>query len=142
MIGLALFATGVALIWAAVARRNAIIAELRRLEAAGLPDPRAALHSSLVVIGDVVPPLMIGALIVMALKLVLAYIMTGADRWFSLVDLAGLLFLIGAWCIWLVLKTRYRSFPPQDVQAVALDTAARPVVVTRSLAQSPAGNYR
>jgi hypothetical protein len=142
LIGLALFATGVALIWAALARRNAIIADLRRLEAAGLPDPRAALHSSLVVIGDVAPPLMIGALIVMALKVVLAYAMTGADRWFSLVDLAGFLFLIGAWCIWLVLKTRYRSFPPQDVQAVAVHAAARPGIVAGSPAQSLAENYR
>lgn len=132
LIGLVLFAAGIALIWAAVTRRNVIIAETRRLEAAGLPDPRAALHSSLAVLGDVVPPLMIGALAIMALKLVLAYVMTGADRWFSLVDLAGFLFLIGAWSTWLVLKTRYRSFPPSLVQGVTQDPATGAPTVSRS----------
>lgn len=111
LIGLILFAIGAALLWTAVARRNLILAEERRLAAAGLPDPRADLHPSLAMLGEIVPPLMIGALVVMTLKLVLAYAMTGAARWFSLVDLAGLLFLVGAWCAWLVLKTRHRAFP-------------------------------
>lgn len=136
LIGLVLFAAGIALIWAAVTRRNAIIAETRRLEAAGLPDPRAALHSSLAVLGDVVPPLMIGALAIMALKLVLAYVMTGADRWFSLVDLAGFLFLIGAWSTWLVLKTRYRAFPPPLVQGVTQDSTAAGATVSHSGVQA------
>jgi hypothetical protein len=114
LIGLGLFAVGLALIWAALRRRNGIIAELQRLEAAGQPDPRPTLHPSLAVLGDIVPPLMIGALVVMALKLVLAYAMTGAGRWFSLLDLAGFLFLIGAWCTWLVLVTRHRALPPAD----------------------------
>jgi hypothetical protein len=64
-----------------MARSDGIIANVRRLKAAGLPDRRAALHSSRVVIGDVAPPLMFGALLVMALKVVLAYVVTGADRW-------------------------------------------------------------
>jgi hypothetical protein len=136
LIGLALFAAGIALLWVGVARRNAIIAELRRLEAAGLPDPRAALHSSLAVLGDVAPPLMIGALVIMALKVVLAYVMTGADRWFSLLDLAGFLFLIGAWSTWLVLKTRYRSFPPPQVQPVTLEPTIRRATVSRREAQA------
>lgn len=130
--GLVLIAAGIALIRAALTRRNAIIAEARRLEAAGLPDPRATLHSSLAVLGDVVPPLMIGALAIMALKLVLAYVMTGADRWFSLVDLAGFLFLIGAWSTWLMLKTRYRSFPPPLVQPISQDSTLGDATVSRS----------
>lgn len=132
LIGLLLIAAGIALIWAAVTRRNAIIAEARRLEAAGLPDPRATLHSSLAMLGDVVPPLMIGALAIMALKLVLAYVMTGADRWFSLVDLAGFLFLIGAWSTWLVLKTRYRSFPPPLAQRISQESTPGGATMSRS----------
>lgn len=124
--GVILFLAGSTLIWVAIARRNGILAEQRRRESAGLPDPRASLHPSLAILGDVVPPLMIGALVVMALKLVLAYAMTGAERWFSLVDLAGFLFLIGAWCAWLVLKTRYRAFPAP---------LARPVAVPSTLHQ-------
>lgn len=111
IIGPILFAAGALLIWTALARRNLILAEERRRKAAGLPDPRAALHPSLAIIGEVVPPLMIGALVVMSLKLVLAYAMTGAERWLSLFDLAGFLFLIAGWCTWLVLRTRYRAFP-------------------------------
>jgi uncharacterized membrane protein YqjE len=84
------------------------------------------------VLGDVVPPLMIGALAIMALKLVLAYVLTGADRWFSLVDLAGFLFLIGAWSTWLVLKTRYRSFPSPLVQSVTQDPTTGAPTVSRS----------
>jgi hypothetical protein len=125
LIGLALFAAGFALIWLAVRRRNGILAELRRLETAGEPDPRPGLHPSLAVLGDVVPPLMIGALAVMALKLLLAYAMTGADRWFSLVDVAGFLFLLGAWSTWFVLKARYRSFPPSHVQPILVDRTVR-----------------
>lgn len=135
LIGFALFAAGGVLIWTALARRNGIIAEQRRREAAGEPDPRATLHASLAVLGDVVPPLMIGALVIMSLKLVLAYAMTGADRWFSPLDLAGLLFLIGAWCTWLVLRTRYRSYPPPRVQPVVLGPAARRATASPSEAE-------
>lgn len=124
--GAVLFLVGCTLIWAAIARRNDILAEQRRREAAGLPDPRASLHPSLAILGDVVPPLMIGVLVVMALKLVLAYAMTGAERWLSLVDLAGFLFLLGAWCAWLVLKTRYRAFPAQLARPVAASTSLHP----------------
>jgi len=125
LIGLALFALGAALIWGALRRRNGIVAEQRRREAAGEPDPRPRLHPSLAVLGDVAPPLMIGALVVMALKLLFAYVMTGAERWFSPVDVAGFLFLLGAWSIWLVLKTRYRPFPPSVAPAVPVEEPVR-----------------
>ncbi|WP_439580512.1 hypothetical protein [Elioraea sp.] len=111
VMGVILIAAGATLIWTAMARRNAILAEARRLEAAGVPDPRATLHPSLAILGDVVPTLMIGGLAVMAVKVVLAYTMTGADRWFSPLDLGGFLFLLAAWSTWLVLKTRHRAFP-------------------------------
>jgi uncharacterized membrane protein YqjE len=126
--GAVLLLAGCALIRAAIARRNGILAEQRRREAAGLADPRASLHPSLAILGDVVPPLMIGALVVIALKLMLAYAITGAERWFSLVDLAGSLFLIGAWCAWLVLKTRHRAFPAQLAQSVAASTSRQPSI--------------
>lgn len=141
--GVILFFSGCALIWAAIARRNGILAEQRRREAAGLPDPRADLHPSLAMLGDVVPPLMIGALVVMALKLVLAYAMTGAERWFSLVDLAGFLFLIGAWCAWLVLKTRYRAFPaPLARPSAVASTLHQPVERPCDTGVSPASSRR
>lgn len=117
LIGLLLLAVGVALIRVAITRRDRILAQERALAAAGLPDPRAGLHPSLAAIGDIVPPLMIGGVGVIAFKLVLAYVMTGAERWFSLIDLGGFLFLLAAWSAWLVLKTRYRAFPPVTPQA-------------------------
>lgn len=121
--GVILFVAGVTLIWLALARRNRIRTEAREREAAGLADSRAGLHPSLAVIGEVAPPLMLGGLLIVALKLVLAYAMTGAERWFSLFDLAGLLFLLGAWSVWLVLKTGYRSFPPPAATVATVSAA-------------------
>ncbi|TQF76222.1 hypothetical protein FK498_18955, partial [Elioraea sp. Yellowstone] len=122
--GVILFAAGAALVWRALARRDRIRAEARRRAAAGMADPRAGLHPSLAVIGEVAPPLMIGGLAIVALKLVLAYAMTGAARWFSLLDLAGLLFLLASWSVWLVLRTRHPAFPPPAEPAAAAAAAA------------------
>lgn len=125
LIGIALFASGATLLWLALVRRSRILARERAFAAAGLPDPRARLHPSLAAVGEIVPPLMVGGLVVVALKLVLAYVMTGAGRWFSLVDLGGFLFLLAAWSTWLVLKTRHRAFPA---------SASHPVPVARTVA--------
>ncbi len=111
LIGPPLFLAGAVLMWRAISRRNRIIGQVEALQRAGLPDPRATLHPSLAIIGDVVPPLMIGGLVIIGLKLTLAYALLGAYDVVSPFDLAGLLFLIAGYGTWLVLKTRYRSMP-------------------------------
>lgn len=134
LIGPPLFLAGAVLMWLAISRRNRIVAQVKALERAGLPDPRAKLHPSLAIIGEVVPPLMIGALVIIGLKLTLAYAVMGAYDVVSPFDLAGLLFLIAGYGTWLVLKTRYRPMPKGWTMPVPAAATAPTVTGRRAAA--------
>jgi hypothetical protein len=101
--GIAMFAAGALLIWSALSRRARVRAAAARGEAA------APLHPSLVVMGDIMPPIITFGLIVAGVQVVLAYYATGGAG-FTLVDVAGFLFLLVAYDVWVRIRTRYR--PP------------------------------
>jgi hypothetical protein len=60
-------------------------------------------------LGDIVPPLVVTALVFVAIKMSFAYVVLDGGRYFSLLDLGGFLFLLAAYGAWLVLNTRYRE---------------------------------
>ena len=136
LIGPPLLLVAGAIVWFAYTRRRKILAAERAIAAAGLPDPRPPLHPSLVVIGDVVPPLMMGGLVFLGLKLTLAYVVAGEALGVGLLDLFGALSLLAAYGVWLRWKTPYRPMPEGwTLPAVALAPVhaaqAKPVVATQ-----------
>lgn len=137
VLGLAFVSFGLALIWAAERRRRRVL----------LAPAREPLNPSLVVFGDIARPIILCALGYLGVKLSLVYLMLDAGRWFSLLDLGGLLFLLGAYGRWMVVWTRYRVGPasvlaptqkPEEAAEGALPAAPGP----RGLSQSPASLRR
>jgi hypothetical protein len=104
IVGLLCFAGGAWLLWSAYARR-------RRAVAAG-PLSAPALHPSLQVLGDAMPPIIVLALIIVGAKMALAFAVTDAGQYLSLFDLAGFLFLLAGYGTSVVFRSRYREPPP------------------------------
>ncbi|MEN0075539.1 MAG: hypothetical protein AAGC69_14220 [Paracraurococcus sp.] len=104
--GLGLFAAGAWLLWSAQARR----VRAREAMARGLSP--APLQPSLVLMGELMPPIISFGLVVAGAQVLLAYAMTGGGG-FSLLDLGGFLFLLLAYDIWVRCRTRYRLPVPR-----------------------------
>lgn len=105
-IGGLLFAFGAWLLWSVHQRRRRVPARCAPTSAE-VP-ASASGHPSLAVLGEVMPPIIIGLLVYGGLKATLLFFAFGAGRWLSLFDLAGLLFLLASYGIWLVIMTRHR----------------------------------
>lgn len=69
----------------------------------------------LATLADIMPPLVIMGIGIAALEVVLAYAMVGPARWFSLFDLAGVLFVLASYGTWIVIKSRYRGAPGTEL---------------------------
>jgi len=101
VIGIVLIAYGSWLLFGAFAhRRRCMLAPAREGD-----------EGSLAILGEVMPPLVMLGLGIGALEVILAYVMVGDSEHFSLLDLVGVLYAIGAYGLWLNFKTRYRQRP-------------------------------
>jgi hypothetical protein len=103
IIGLLFFAAGAWMLLTALARRKRVIA-------AG-PDAAPPLNPSLQAMADAMPPIILVALAIVGAKVALAVLLTDAGQYFSLLDLAGFLFLLAGYGASLVIRTRYREAP-------------------------------
>ena len=59
------------------------------------------------------PPIIIFGLVVAGGQAVLAFLVTGGGGVFSLFDLAGFLFLLFGYGVWVKMKVAYRAGAPQ-----------------------------
>ena len=100
--GAAMTVAGAYLIWLAVLRRR------RAAEAAARGERPPALHESLVIMADVGPPIVIFGLVVAGGQAAVAFLLTEGGGVFSLFDLAGFLFLLFAYGVWLKVKVAHR----------------------------------
>ncbi|WP_291297245.1 hypothetical protein [Elioraea sp.] len=103
IIGLVFIAAGAWMLFSALARR-------RRVIAAG-PDAAPPLNPSLQAMADAMPPIILLVLGIVGAKVALAMVMTEAGQYFSLLDLAGFLFLLAGYGTSVVIRTRYREAP-------------------------------
>lgn len=103
--GAVFFAAGLALIASALLRRRRALAVARDPAAPKPPE----LHPSLVLMADIGPPLIIFGLVVAGAQVALAFWMTGGGGVFSLFDLAGFLFLLVAYGVWIKIRTKHRA---------------------------------
>lgn len=101
--GIAMTVAGAWLIWISVGRRR------RGLEAAARGERPPPLHPSLVAMADMGPPIIIFGLVVAGGQAVLAFLMTGGGGVFSLLDLAGFLFLLFGYGVWVKMKVAFRT---------------------------------
>lgn len=109
--GLVFFAIGSWLLAAALIHRTrAERGEHHRQskDRCGKPTP---INPSLIMLGDLFRPLIIAVLSYVALKATVVYIVIDAGQMFSLFDLAGFLFLLAGYGVWLILRTRHRASP-------------------------------
>jgi hypothetical protein len=104
-----LFAFGAWLAWSALAQRRRVIAARRAGTVAR--EGEAAGNAQLSMTGEIMRPVILFALVYVALKSVFAYVVLDAGRWVSWFDLAGYLFLLAAYGGWVVVRTRYREVP-------------------------------
>jgi hypothetical protein len=106
VMGLVLFGFGAWLAFSAYAHRAGVIAARR-----GGPTPvegEAPGNPQLAVFGEIMRPIILFALGLLAVKTIFAYLVLDGNRWVSLVDLAGFLFLLAAYGSWVAVKTKYR----------------------------------
>ncbi len=101
--GVAMTLAGGWLIWQAALRRQRGRAAAARGEA---PPP---LHPSLELMADMGPPIIIFGLVVAGGQAVLAFLVTGGGGVFSVFDLAGFLFLLFGYGVWVKMKVAYRT---------------------------------
>lgn len=100
--GVAMAVAGAWLIWLALERRRRAAAAAARGEG---PSP---LHPSLVLMADMGPSIIIFGLVVAGGQAALAFLMTDGGGVFSLIDLAGFLFLLFAYGVWVKVKVAHR----------------------------------
>jgi hypothetical protein len=110
-LGLALIAIGCGLLVSAVFKRRE---RMRPIE------PAARIRPEFAAMGEIVRPLILFAVLFVSAKMTLFYAVLGGDRYLSPVDFGGFLFVMAAYCVWLVIATKRRP--------VAADPAPVPVV--------------
>jgi hypothetical protein len=99
-IGLTSLLVAAWLLYVAMQQRNRVLAQMRDAQTGGAA--AQPLHPSLVFARDLFRPLVIGALIFLAIKTSAAYLLLDGNRFFSWFDLAGFLLFLAAygacWC--------------------------------------------
>lgn len=105
--GVVLFAFGAWLAWSALAQRRRVIAARRAGTVAR--EGEAAGNEQLSMMGEIMRPIILFALVYLAAKSVFAYVVLDAHQWVSYFDMAGYLFLLAAYGGWVVVRTKYRE---------------------------------
>jgi hypothetical protein len=103
--GLILFAIGGWLSWSAIQHRKASLAA--KAARGGEPEPR--LHPSLEVMADAMPFLTVVFTGFTCALIGIAFFVTGAQRFFSIFDLAGFFAAAAGYAYWLVTRASYRT---------------------------------
>lgn len=129
--GLALSVFGAWLAYSAFAHRARVIAARR--SGAAPAEGEAPGNPQLSMLGEIMRPIILFALAYLGLKTIFVYVVLEADRWLSLFDLAGFLFLLAAYASWVVVRTKYRTVPG----GVPVDAAADPPAQSVTYARSP-----
>jgi hypothetical protein len=117
--GLALFAIGAWLAYSGLAQRGRVISARRGAAARGLPAEGPPLSPSLAMMGEIFPPMICTALVLVGVKMSLVYAMVGENRLFSLLDLAGFLALLAGYGTWIVCTTKFRELKGIEAPATA-----------------------
>ena len=118
--GLVLAAIAAAFLVAGWRRRQAVRAERIALGYAADDDTpqRRDPYSSITILGDAVPPIILVALTFVGVKSVFFYAALGGGI-FTIVDLAGFLALLGGYGAWMWWHSRYRfAEPAEDARQV------------------------
>lgn len=127
--GLVLFVLGAWLAYSAFARRARVIAARR--SGAVPAESEASGNPRLSMLGEIMRPIILFALAYLALKTIFAYVVLEADRWLSLFDLAGFLFLLAAYGSWVVVRTRYRAVSSGAPVPPTAEAVEQPVAQAR-----------
>jgi hypothetical protein len=100
--GLLMALAGLLLATSAFRRRTAALSAAARGEVA------PPLNPSLAVLGEIATPVVLGGTAIAGGQVALAFYMTNGGGVFSPLDLAGFLFLLAAYAVWVLIRTRHR----------------------------------
>ena len=89
-------------IWAGVQRRRRALA----LTAGGAEAP--ARHPSLALLGEIGPSVVNFMLVIAAIQVAAAFLVSDGGGIFSVLDLAGFLLMLAAYGFWVTMKSRHR----------------------------------
>ena len=121
--GLALFAIGGWLAYSGLAQRGRVISARRGAAARELPAEGPPLSPSLAMMGEIFPPMICTALVLVGVKMSLVYAMVGENRLFSLLDLAGFLALLAGYGAWIVCTTKFRELKGAEASTTTVPRA-------------------
>jgi hypothetical protein len=107
-IGIALTIGAVWLLAAAYAHRRRVIAARAAAAARGIAPAEPGLRS-VAVFGEIMRPVILFLLAYAAIKTVLLYVALDGQELLSWFDLAGMLALLGAYGVWMSVRTTYRA---------------------------------
>lgn len=123
-IGLALFLAGSLLIWAGWLRKQRVLAARAALAARGIfPAPPAL--TSMATYGEILRPMILWFMAYVGLKTAFLFWVMEGTRWFSWLDLGGLLFLFAGYGTWMSFRVTYRF---SDLEAAEKAARAGPGV--------------
>jgi hypothetical protein len=98
-LGIGLVALGLGLIGSAIMKRQS---RMRN------PVPAGAIRPEFAAMGEMVRPIILFAVAFFALKMTVFYFVLGGQRYLTPLDYAGILFVLAAYCGWLVVATTKR----------------------------------
>lgn len=106
--GLIMLAAGGWLLYAALHRRNRVLAARRLAKDEGR-STEIRTNPKLVAIAAIMRPVVLFGLLIAAAEVVGVFVATDLARGFSVVDLLGFLCLLGGYGIWFLIHTTYRE---------------------------------
>ena len=100
--GIVLLLAAAWFVWAGLARRR----QARALAAEGREAPPR--HPSLALLGEIGPSIVNFMLVIAAIQVAVAFLVSDGGGIFSLFDLAGFLVLLASYGFWVTMKSRHR----------------------------------
>ncbi len=118
MIGIILICVGTWMLVSALNQKKRVLETRMSRENQNLGLETRPTHPSMQMMGDILPPLIRFGLGTLGFMFVILYLVMDESKYFTLFDLAGLLYMLTAYGVWITLTTSYR-----EVEYVVADDA-------------------
>lgn len=134
-VGAVMFAVGLWLLYRAFAQKKRVLAVRAEIAASDGRLVEPEIHQSLKTVGAIFPGIAVWFVAFVAVKGTVGYLLLDGGKVLSPFDLAGFLFLLAGYSVWLTMTSKYREIRPQAVAVPA--TAGAGEDVSADVGQHP-----